>query len=54
MGLELIMLEVEVGASIDRVWQAWAEPNKLTAWLTERTNTCVEVGGRTLLGVGPP
>lgn len=45
MGLEPVVIEIEVGAPVDRVWRAWTEPNDLTAWLSVRANIRLEVGG---------
>lgn len=43
---EPIVIEIEVGAPVDRVWQAWTESNDLAAWLTARANIRAEVGGQ--------
>ncbi len=45
MGLEPIVIEMEAGVSVDRVWRAWTEPDELTAWLTMKANVRAEPGG---------
>jgi uncharacterized protein YndB with AHSA1/START domain len=45
MQIEPIVIEIEVGATVDRVCQAWTETNDLIKWLTARANVRAGTGG---------
>jgi uncharacterized protein YndB with AHSA1/START domain len=45
MGPQPIIIETEVGAPLDRLWEAWTNPHELTLWLSELANVHPVVGG---------
>jgi uncharacterized protein YndB with AHSA1/START domain len=43
--LHPIIIEVEIKAPLERVWQLWTQPDELTTWLAEQANIQTDVGG---------